>query len=472
MANLSTDTLGQQAIKLGLLTEPQYLECWEELDSRESSAEALLRVCERKGYLTPYQSQKLLKGELDGYFLGGYRILYKIASGSFGRVFRAVDPHTGVVVAIKVLRRRWSEKRRFIDLFEREGKVGRSLQHPNIVSILAVDRDPLSQQYYIVMEFVEGGNLRDFLAIRKKLQPVEALRLLEDAASGLVYSFGVGISHRDVKPTNILISAQGTAKLVDFGLAGIDAGEDNGQKVYRTVDYAGLEKATAAPQGDIRSDVYFLGCVLYEMLTGKSPIELPADPKARMRKQRFDRALTLQPGEIAAPPSVFQLLQKMMAFNPEERYQNPNQLLEAIRAVRAELEGTAVPTPTNTDRSVFVVEKNARLQDAFRDKFKKMGYRVFLAAEATIAWGRYRQKPFDALILDAGAADADSVATFEKILNEAERQCRPCCGILLLSEGQAAWKEWVRPRPAVAVLVRPVTLKQVADQLAAFVPLK
>lgn len=471
MANLSTDTLGQQAIKLGLLTEPQYLECWEELDGRESSPEALLRVCERKGYLTPYQSQKLLKGEQDGYFLGGYRILYKIASGSFGRVFRGVDPHTGVVVAIKVLRRRWSEKRRFIDLFEREGKVGRSLQHPNIVSILAVDRDPLSQQYYIVMEFVEGGNLRDFLAIRKKLQPVEALRLLEDAASGLAYAFGVGISHRDVKPTNILISAQGTAKLVDFGLAGIDAGEDDGQKVYRTVDYAGLEKATGAPSGDIRSDIYFLGCVFYEMLTGKSPLELPADPKARMRKQRFDRALALQPGEIEAPPSVFRLLQKMMAFNPEERFQNPNQLLEAIRAVRAELEGTAVPTPANTERSVFVVEKNARLQEALRDKFKQMGYRVFLAAEATIAWGRYRQKPFDALVLDAGAADADSVATFEKILNEAERQCRPCCGILLLSEAQAAWKEWVRPRPAVAVLVRPVTLKQVADQLAAFVPL-
>ncbi len=474
MANLTTDTLAQQAIKLGLLTEPQYLECWEELDGRDPSPEALLRVCERKGYLTPYQSQKLLKGELDGYFLGGYRILYKIASGSFGRVFRAVDPQTGVVVAIKVLRRRWSEERRFIDLFEREGKVGRSLQHPNIVSILAVDRDPLSRQYYIVMEFVEGGNLRDFLAIRKKLQPAEALRLLEDAASGLAYSFGLGISHRDVKPTNILISAQGTAKLVDFGLAGIDTGADNGQKgkMYRTVDYAGLEKATGVALGDARSDIYFLGCVLYEMLTGRSPLELPADPKARMRKQRFDQALTLQPGEVAAPPSVFQLLQKMMAFNPEERYQNPNQLLEAIRTVRAELEGKAVPTPQNTERSVFVVEKNARLQDAFRDKFKKMGYRVFLAAEATIAWGRYRQKPFDALVLDAGAADADSVTTFEKILAEADRQHRRCSGILLLAENQAAWKEWVRPRPTVAVLVRPVTLKQVADKLDEFVPLK
>src|SRR5262249_26790631 len=169
-------------------------------------------------------------------------VLYNIASGSFGRCVRADDPHTGVVVAIKVLRRRWSEEQRTIGLFEREGKVGRSLQHPNIVQILAVSRDTASAQYYIVMEFVEGGNLRDFLAIRKKLEPVEALRLLEDAASGLAYAYSLGVSHRDIKPTNILISTQGAAKLVDFGLAGIYSADVDGKsdRMYRTVDYAGL----------------------------------------------------------------------------------------------------------------------------------------------------------------------------------------------------------------------------------------
>ncbi|HEV3204604.1 MAG TPA: serine/threonine-protein kinase, partial [Gemmataceae bacterium] len=297
MANLTAETVAQQALKLGLLAEPQFQECWENLDLTTASAETLLRFLERKVYLTPWQSQKLLKGENDGYFLGGYRLLYKIASGSFGRVFRADDPHTGMVVAIKVLRRRWSEEQRTINLFEREGKVGRSLQHPNIVSILAVDRDVASQQYYIVMDFVEGGNLRDFLAIRKKLEPSEALRLLEDAASGLAHAFSVGITHRDLKPTNILISSQGTAKLVDFGLAGIyGAAEDGKQgKMYRTVDYAGLEKATGVKPGDPRSDIYFLGCVFFEMLTGKSPLDRPADLRARMKKMRFDQALTLNP---------------------------------------------------------------------------------------------------------------------------------------------------------------------------------
>src|SRR5262249_15370890 len=156
--------------------------------------EPLLRMLERKRYLTSYQSSKLLKGDVDGYFLGGYRILYKIASGTFGRVFRAEDTQTGRVVAIKVLRRRWTDNPHHVELFEREGRVGLSLQHPNIVEILTVNRDPATGQYYIVMDFVEGGNLRDILAMRenKKLEPAEALRYIEDAASGLAHAYSKG----------------------------------------------------------------------------------------------------------------------------------------------------------------------------------------------------------------------------------------------------------------------------------------
>src|SRR5262249_60712092 len=135
----------------------------------------------------------------------------------------------------------------------------------------------ITGQYYIVMEFVEGGNLRDFLAIRKKLSPAEALKLIEDAASGIGHAYSRGVTHRDMKLTNVLISTQGTAKLVDFGLAGIFSRkglelEHSSDKVDRTVDYAGLEKRTGVKAGDIRSDIYFLGTILYEMLTGRAPL--------------------------------------------------------------------------------------------------------------------------------------------------------------------------------------------------------
>src|SRR5262249_44964308 len=155
----------------------------------------------RKAYLTPWQSGRLLKGDTNGFFLGGYRILYKIASGSFGRVFRADDPASGRVVAIKVLRRRWSDNQERIDLFEREGKVGLKLKHENIVEVLAVNKDPATNQYYIVMEFVEGSNLRERLKTQHKLGAETAMKFIDDAAAGLAYAYSRGVTHRDIKLT-------------------------------------------------------------------------------------------------------------------------------------------------------------------------------------------------------------------------------------------------------------------------------
>ena len=173
-----------------------------------------------------------------------------------------------------------------------------------------MSRDTDAGQYYIVMEFVEGGNLREILQ-----HPQEAraggggASIIEDAAGGLAYAYSRGVTHRDMKLTNMLISSQGVAKLVDFGLAQIFAamaGYDE-EKVDRTVDYAGLEKATGVTAGDVRSDIYFLGCVLYEMLTGRPPLDMTRDKHARMHQQRFDNVKPLRPrrgagAAVGVPP--------------------------------------------------------------------------------------------------------------------------------------------------------------------------
>jgi CheY-like chemotaxis protein len=465
------------AQKLGLATAEQIEEAWEELGNRGGAAEPWLRLMERRGFLTPYQTAKLLKGDTDGFVLGGYRLLYKIASGSFGRVYRADDPRTGNVVAIKVLRRKWSEDKHNIELFEREGKMGMTLRHPNIVEILAVNRDPVSKQYYIVMEFVEGGNLRDFLGIRKKLEPAETLRILEDAVTGLAHAYSKGFSHRDMKLTNVLVSSQGVAKLVDFGLAGdhgpspaaLAATRDKDElQVDRTVDYAGLEKCTGVVSGDIRSDIYFLGCVVYELLTGRSPLEMTKDPRARMNRERFLRVKPMGKEEVNGPAAVFRLVETMMALNPTERYQTPSQLLDAIRDVRRELEGKNGKGAAGP-RTLFIVEKDARLQDALREKFKEEGYRVLMAADPTRALDRFRQQPYDALIVDAGTTGEEGAYVFDRILGDAKRHELACAGILILSEAQAQWADKVEATGPVAVLVRPVTLKQLRLKLAELV---
>jgi serine/threonine protein kinase len=477
MENRDAASIAQQALRLRLITEYQLTECRGEVGELNSDPTPLLRVLERKGYLTPWISTKLLKGDLDGYFLGGYRLLYKIASGSFGRVFRADDPRSGTVVAIKVLRRRWSEDTHSVEMFEREGKVGLSLRHPNIVEILAVSCDPVSKQYYIVMEFVEGGNLRDFLAIRKKLEAAEALKVIEDAASGLAYAYSRGVTHRDMKLTNILISSQGAAKLVDFGLAGIYSALNlkdlQGGKMDRTVDYAGLEKTTGAPHGDVRSDIYFLGAVLYETLTGRAPLTMTKDPRSRMLRARFESVRPMVRSEVTAPHSVFHLVETMMALDPRQRYQTPTQLLEAVRDVRRDVEGgmagSAAPPPV---RTVFVIEQKEKIQNALREMFKDMGYKVLLAADPDRALARFRQQPFDAIVVDAGTAGEDGLLIVDQILSEADRKEIPCAALFLFSKEDAELANRVKPRPRSVLLHPPITLKGLRHQLRELVPVK
>lgn len=469
MPNLDAVALAEQALRLGLLTVDQLQEGWEEVGQRGGEADPLLRALERKGHLTPWQSQKLVKSDVDGFFLGGYRILYKIASGSFGRVYRADDPHTGNIVAIKVLRRKWSDDAHSIELFEREGKLGMALKHPNIVEILTVARDPASHQYFIVMEFVEGGNLRELLNIRKKLEAAEALRYLEDAANGLAYAYAHGITHRDMKLTNVLISTQGPAKLVDFGLAGVygQARVTDASIVDRTVDYAGIEKATGVLSGDTRSDIYFLGCVAYEILTGRSPLEMSKNARARMNKERFLTVEPMTPGEVKAPLSVYRLVETMMMFNPQQRYQTPSQLLDAIQDVRRELDGKA--SGASGPRTIFIVEKDEALQELLRNKFKEEGYRVLLAADPARALDRFRQQNFDVFLVDGRTAGENGILMFQKLMDEAHRQELFCAGVLLLDEEQKGWIERMPARPNVAALIQPrlkQLLRKVAELLA------
>jgi CheY-like chemotaxis protein len=470
MDNLDADAVAQHALKLGLLTPEQLQQALDEVGQRAGPAEPLLQALERKGILTPLQSQKLLRGDTTGFFLGGYRILYRIASGSFGRVYRGDDPRSGRIVAIKVLRHKWSADRHGVELFEREGKLGLNLRHPNIVEILTVNRDPVSKQHYIVMEFVEGGNLRELLRIRKKLEPAEALRILEDAASGLAHAASRGISHRDMKLTNVLLSSQGTAKLVDFGLAGMEeiVHKDEGGQVDRTVDYAGLERATSVPPGDIRSDIYFLGCVTFELLTGRPPLEATRDKRRRMLKERFSAVQPMGPEEVKGPPSLFRLVETMMSLDPRRRYQTPAQLLDAIREVRREVEPGA--GKATVVRSLFVVERDEHLQDVMRQKFKERGYRVFLAADPSRALDRFRQQPFSGLIMDVRTVGEDGIGLGERLLDEAERTRTPLAAVYMLSDEQHAekWADRIKSRPAVAVLVgSAVTLKELRHKLRA-----
>jgi eukaryotic-like serine/threonine-protein kinase len=306
-----------------------------------------------------------------------------------------------------------------VELFQREGKLGMTIRHPNIVSVLAVNQDSVTKQFFIVMEFIEGGNLRDLLQIRRPLGIDESLRIMEECAQGLAYSNARGLTHRDIKPTNILIvAATMQAKLVDFGLAEISAGSsvflqrqedrDDDVAVDRTVDYAGLEKATGQKPGDVRSDIYFLGSVLYECLTGHPLMPVTRDRQARMlarRYQEVEETLLKTGPAYGLKPALVSLIAKMVAYEPGSRYQSPNQLVEAIQACRMELqerEQSTNPRMPSGQKTLFVLEAKETLKELIRDRFKEEGYRVLISSDPELALKRYQHQPYHALIVNVG----------------------------------------------------------------------
>jgi eukaryotic-like serine/threonine-protein kinase len=478
-------------VRIGLIDDHTSREMLMELGDKQAPASDMIQLLQRRSLITPWQGSKLIKGDRDGYFLGGYRLLYKISSGTFGRVYRGDDPGTGQVVAVKVLRHKWTDNKQKVELFMREGRVGLSMQHNNIVQILAVSQDNKTGQYYIVMEFVEGGNLRDIMSIRKKLNSDEALGMMEECVSALAYAWSKGLTHRDIKPTNILVSADKTMKLVDFGLAemtmqvqnsgsvemGRMSDKDDDVAVDRTLDYAGLEKATGVTKGDIRSDIYFLGHVLFEMITGEPLMAVTRDKNVKMGRRRYEEVETLlsdKGPKLELPPACQRLIGKAVAFEPSMRFQTPAAFLEAIKATRAELAGTLDTASSHRapgPLTIYVVEGNLKLQDIFRDKFKKMGFRVLISADATQAHKRYLQAPYHALLIDGRLAGREGLDCCRKVAKEAHSMRLDLTSLFVLGADQGRWVDEIKVLPGNSyALPEPLGMKQVASILRDHLP--
>jgi serine/threonine-protein kinase len=441
--------------------------------------------------MTNYQVERLVKGDRSGFFFGNYRVLYLVGSGSFARVYRAVHRETGKIVALKVLRTRFSENRAQSGLFVREGRLGCTLRHPNIVPIYEVVSE--GKNHFMVMEFIEGRNLREFVRIRKKLDPMEATRITIAIADGLRYAFEKGLTHRDLKMSNVLVSSRGEAKLVDFGLASMeDTMSDEDLPNTRTVDYAALERATGVRKDDTRSDVYFLGCIYYNMLTGQPPLHETRDRLQRLSKQRFVDVVPIQKVDPTLPSSVMIVVNKAMLLDPNRRYQSPGAMLAELRLAIKRLDEECPDSPEavgaagsearhsplsalgdpDTGRTVMVVESDAHMQDIFRKGLKQAGYRVLMTADPARAVGRFRQDASvaDCVLFDAQQIGSQALEMFNQLGEDPRTQSVPA--VLLLDENQPKWKSQASTSKHRLVLDMPITMRKLRTTLEHLTPSK
>ena len=184
MSDWTAERLAQQIADVGLLDNAQIESSWSELGSRDVSLNTYISYMLRKQYLTNLQVERLLRAEKYGYFYGKYKILYLVGAGSFARVYRGTNTETGEVVAVKVLRNRFVSDMEVQRQFLKEASMVKHLRHINIVPVYDVGSE--RHRPYMVMEFIEGQNLRDFLKVRKKMDVEESLSIVADIANGRI----------------------------------------------------------------------------------------------------------------------------------------------------------------------------------------------------------------------------------------------------------------------------------------------
>ena len=452
MSEMTAEKLGQRITDAGLLDSRQLEAVWGELGTREVTVDQFTSLLMRRELLTNFQLDRLCKGERSGYFYGNFKVLYLAGTGTFARVYRAVERETGRVVAVKVLRKRFRDDGVMTEQFLREGQIVSGLRHPNVVPIYEVSSNPNAP--YLVMEFVEGRNLREMVKIRKKLTPAESMRIIIDILTGLAYAAEKGMSHRDLKLSNVLITSKGRAKLVDFGLAAIRSTEtvkDDDSPNARTIDYAGLERASGCRANDPRSDLFFVGCMLYTIVSGHPAMYETRDRIQRLSVSRYQSIKPLLQVDPTVPRAIAALVQKSIELAPEKRYSTPTEMLEDAKKVQARVEageaadaqaaaiaaaaGEVVPiTPVvkplsemeGASRTIMIVESRIEMQDVFREKLKKYGYRVLVFSDPERAIARIEDaatKLVDCVLFSTlGLAD-DSLEAFNKFgSNEATKK--------------------------------------------------
>ena len=260
---------------------------------------------------------------------GRYRVLRKLGGGGMADVFLCEDLTLGRRVALKVLLQRFLGDPTFVERFRREAKAAAGLNHPNLVSIY--DWGEVDGTYYIVMEYVEGETLKDLIRRQGRLGGSDAVRLTLQLLAAIQFAHREGIVHRDIKPQNVMLDRGGNVKVMDFGIARAgDSGMTEVGSILGTAQYLAPEQARGM-QVDERSDLYSVGIVLYEMLTGTVPFK--GDSAVTVALKHVNE-MAPEPAQLVPgmPYSLNQIVLKAIAKDPDLRYQTADQFARDLRS--------------------------------------------------------------------------------------------------------------------------------------------
>lgn len=287
------------------------------------------------GKLTRFQANKLLQNVTKGMVLGAYHLLSPIGKGGMGAVYLARDSRTQALVAVKVLPpKKAKAEERLLVRFRREMEICQKVDHPNLTRTF--ESGVHDDVNYIAMEFIPGKNLFRLVQDEGPLAMPRAARLFREMAQGLDYAHGMGLIHRDMKPSNVVITPDDHARILDLGLA-LMQGEEcldktvvGGQGyVVGTMDYLAPEQGEDAFNVDARADIYSLGCTLYYALTKQAPYP-GGTALQKLLRHRLDEPTPILHLNPSVEPDFVALVQRMMAKEPKQRFTRAIEVYEAL----------------------------------------------------------------------------------------------------------------------------------------------
>jgi serine/threonine-protein kinase len=265
----------------------------------------------------------------------GYKIQGKLGAGAMAVVYKAKQLSLNRTVAIKILPKRFSENPEYVERFYKEGQAAGKFNHNNIVQ--AFDVGEAGGYHYFIMEYVEGKTIYEDLATGKIFDEDEALDIIIQVAHALNHAHSCGLIHRDVKPKNIMINTDGVVKLADMGLArettDIETAQTEAGKAYGTPYYIAPEQIRGKIDIDGRADIYGLGATLYHMVTGRVPF-MADNPSDVMRKHLREQLIPPDHINTMLSAGISEVIEVMMAKRKGDRYNNVEELLTDLEAVR------------------------------------------------------------------------------------------------------------------------------------------
>jgi serine/threonine protein kinase/formylglycine-generating enzyme required for sulfatase activity len=298
-------------------------------------AEELLRELMRQKKLTKFQAEQVWQGKGRSLVLGNYLLLEKIGQGGMGAVYKAEHRRMKRTVAVKMLLTDRLKNAAAAARFQREVEAAAKLEHPNIVT--AFDADNANGVHLLVMQYVEGSDLSALVKKNGPFSIEQAVDYILQAAKGLEFAHKKGVVHRDIKPANLLLNTEGTVKILDMGLARIEAVGDaapqaeltNTGNVMGTVDYMAPEQALDTKTADARADIYSLGCSLFYLLTGRATYQGDTVVK-KILAHREHPIPSIRGFRPEVPEQIEVVFSKMVAKNVEDRYQTMTNVIDNL----------------------------------------------------------------------------------------------------------------------------------------------